>query len=153
MPSILCKNWSVWNLTGRVSSRRWFRAHECRHCKIKANVQLSGRRELGHVLRAHKPPRYATLHWINSNWIILSLISLLLSLGQTFDIRSNGECVNMPGTFNDKASSIDTYNTCMRVFEHGNCQGRSFEYRPGNGYHFNMGQDGFNDVVSSVIAC
>lgn len=59
----------------------------------------------------------------------------------------------MPSDFNDKASSIDTHNTCMTVFEHGDCQGRSFDYRPGNGHHANMVEDGFNDMISSVKAC
>jgi hypothetical protein len=86
----------------------------------------------------------------------LSLNSIRFNIifsGEKVYIRSSGECQDVPSHFNDRASSVDTHNSCMTVFEHGGCQGRHFNYSPGQGSHHRLTEQNLNDAVSSVRAC
>jgi len=75
-----------------------------------------------------------------------------------------GDCVNVfyeqkcwddkrCAHFNDATSSVNTHNTCVRLYDDKDCRGRSELFKPGTRCHFNFQECDFNDKVSSVGSC
>ncbi|KAL1452083.1 hypothetical protein WDU94_006397 [Cyamophila willieti] len=64
------------------------------------------------------------------------------------------DCHNYVGNaFNDKASSIDTHGTCVRLYYHHSCQGDYIEVFPGSLHHRDLSNLGFQDTASSIGSC
>lgn len=53
----------------------------------------------------------------------------------------------------DKASSVNTHGSCIRVYRHYNCQGYKKEIKPGTGCHSNWADCDFDDHIRSVSGC
>lgn len=64
-------------------------------------------------------------------------------------------CQNLPSSFNDEASSVDSHGYCVWLFQHAGCGGRSIKIEPGSPCHYWLGGCGldFNDRTSSVELC
>lgn len=71
------------------------------------------------------------------------------------------KCKNVPDWINNKAESVDTHDTCIKLCTESNCKGRCVEYEPGIGDHGllepGVGDYGlFDDLyhrISSVEPC
>lgn len=64
-----------------------------------------------------------------------------------------GSCENLPGNWNDRASSLTTNDNCFLIFEHGDCHGRSTRMAPGTPSHDNLDQINFNKAITSLQVC
>ncbi|ODM91212.1 Protein PRY1 [Orchesella cincta] len=67
--------------------------------------------------------------------------------------RTNSDCANLPGNWNDRISSVDTHGNCIVVWEHGGCSGKSERIAPGTRSHNHLAAIGFNDQISSYQLC
>uniref|UniRef100_A0A8D9BB11 Secreted protein n=1 Tax=Cacopsylla melanoneura TaxID=428564 RepID=A0A8D9BB11_9HEMI len=75
--------------------------------------------------------------------------------GAKYDFEGTG-CYNDVGNdLNDKASSIFTYGTCVRLYDHGYCKGKFIEVNPGMSQNQVSDFDnlGFADVTTSIGPC
>uniref|UniRef100_A0A7E4ZV28 Beta/gamma crystallin 'Greek key' domain-containing protein n=1 Tax=Panagrellus redivivus TaxID=6233 RepID=A0A7E4ZV28_PANRE len=68
------------------------------------------------------------------------------------------ECHNLPGSFNDIGSSVDTHYGCVALFEHANCGGRRVIFKINCGgpeccVHADFGFCDFHDQASSYAMC
>jgi hypothetical protein len=69
------------------------------------------------------------------------------------DIPDKQTCVNIFKDFNDRASSVDTQGQCVKLYEHGDCQGRSIRVGPDTPSHDDLSQLQFDNMVSAVGDC
>lgn len=59
----------------------------------------------------------------------------------------------MPDGTADRASSVDTHDSCFILFSDADCQGHSMKVAPGEGCHFKFEDCQFNDITSSYKIC
>ncbi|CAL8087125.1 unnamed protein product [Orchesella dallaii] len=62
------------------------------------------------------------------------------------------KCYNIPKVFDDRASSIDTHHTCIKVCTERDCRG-CYNMRPGTKGHFSLREVHLNDNISSFTQC
>jgi hypothetical protein len=63
-------------------------------------------------------------------------------------------CMNLPGEWNDRASSVDIHGACLKLYRDQDCTGRVLTVSPENKLWLNnLKKMGFNDVLSSVSSC
>ncbi|CAH0388951.1 unnamed protein product [Bemisia tabaci] len=72
--------------------------------------------------------------------------------GHAAEVTSEG-CSNIPGDINDLSSSISVHGNCVRVYEHGLCQGEMRELFPGSAGHHDLNILNFDNTLSSIGPC
>lgn len=70
--------------------------------------------------------------------------------GQSHTMHVN-KCENVPDWINDRASSVDTHDTCIKLCTKINCHGRCVQY--GLGIENDEWLEDLNDEISSVAPC
>ncbi|KAL1453656.1 hypothetical protein WDU94_009977 [Cyamophila willieti] len=73
--------------------------------------------------------------------------------GEKYHFEGN-DCYQYLGDdFNDKASSIDTHGTCVRLYADAFCEADNIDVFPGSLFHKNLKDLGFQQSVSSLGPC
>ena len=62
-------------------------------------------------------------------------------------------CKNLPGEWNDRASSIGFQGACLRLYRDQDCTGRLLTLSQDTPWLNNLKKMGFNDILSSVSSC
>ncbi len=74
--------------------------------------------------------------------------------GEFYSVEFEGlQCYNIPSYFNDKATSINTFDSCIISYEDSDCEGKRQVIAPGTQNHGNLGEIDFNDKISSFRQC
>ncbi|ODM98928.1 hypothetical protein Ocin01_07762 [Orchesella cincta] len=72
--------------------------------------------------------------------------------GQRYHQDVGPQCYNLPKVFDDRASSIDTHQSCIKVCTERDCKG-CFNMKPGTKGHFTLREIHLNDNISSFTQC
>ncbi|CAH0388122.1 unnamed protein product [Bemisia tabaci] len=72
---------------------------------------------------------------------------------QSQDLQGDQDCVNVADDMADKASSINTHDNCVRIYEDVDCGGLSLEVKPGTASHFSLKNLHFDNMMSSIGPC
>ncbi|XP_018897278.2 uncharacterized protein [Bemisia tabaci] len=62
-------------------------------------------------------------------------------------------CKNVKANHHDKASSINTHDTCVKIWKELDCTGDKQEVKPGSQFHWKLSELGFDNVLSSIGPC
>lgn len=74
--------------------------------------------------------------------------------GESYVLDSDpGRCVNLPGAWNDRASSINTNENCVIVFKDSDCHGQSTHLEPGTPFHHHLDGIDFDNSITSAQVC
>jgi len=88
--------------------------------------------------------------YINSRECIIFMIHH--KLGERYHQDVGPKCYNLPRVFDDRASSLDTHHTCIKVCTETDCRG-CYNMKPGTKGHFTLREVHLNDNISSFTQC
>lgn len=91
--------------------------------------------------------------YLHFNATTLVTFNRLQFSGYDVKPRAPRDCFNLPWTFRNKASSINTGGECVILYYNADCAGYFRVFTPGSIGHFNFKRLGFNDVAESIEYC
>lgn len=62
-------------------------------------------------------------------------------------------CTDVPALLYKKASSINTYDNCVILYDRQECQGRHVKVAPGTDGHSHLSEVNFDDTLASLKSC
>lgn len=68
-------------------------------------------------------------------------------------VLSNGGCSNVPDNFTRLISSINTWGTCLVLYDARECTGRSIQLYPGTPSHGALDVWSFDKTAESIGSC
>lgn len=72
--------------------------------------------------------------------------------GQLYHQDVGRRCYNMPAVYDDRASSVDTHYSCIKVCTERDCKA-CFKIEPGTKGHYSLKEVRLNDNISSFTQC